>query len=539
MGPTNLNLLSAEEQREIACAVTQCIDPQLPRNHREALNGPDSASWRAAMDKEMECLQKNNTFTLVPRTANMHVLGNQWVWRIKPGGLFKARIVVRGDWQIEGVDFFEVFAPTAKLASLRIVLHLAGVYGLHVEQVDFVTAFLNGDLEEDIFMRQVPGYEDPSRPTHVCKLNKALYGLRQAPRQWFAKLKEALESMSFTQSRSDLSIFFKRNGSSCFFIVVFVDDLTLAASDKQMLEDFKAEMGRRFEMKDLGELKTYLGIDISRDQRSGFFSLHQGKYITSLLNKFDMVDCHDVSMPLDPGHDLTDPQLASPPAPGKPYAQLVGSLMYLMVCTRPDLAFTICTLSRFMAEGKCTEAHWKAAKRTLRYLHGTKDWALQVGGRQEVNLIGWADASYGEDKQGRRSPLGFHFSLGSGPISWRSKLSDVVALSSTEAEYYAITEAAKEAAWIQSFLGELGTPIPRYHLWCDNQGAIAMTQNAVSHARTKHIDIKHHFIKDLVEDKKVTIEYVHTSENVADVFTKALPAPRHQQLCQRLLHINP
>jgi hypothetical protein len=263
-----------------------------------------------------------------------------WVFRLKTGELYRARMVVRGDWQIEGLDYLEVFAPTAKMQTFRCLLHLGGHFDLEIESFDFVTAFMNGDLEEDVYMRQPQGFHDPSKPTHVCKLKKALNGIKQAPRAWYAKLTEALLEFGFTQSPSEPTMFYVITASTKLFVLVFVDDLLVAGTTLAMIHNLGAQLGARFEIKLLGPLTMYLGIEIVRDREKRTITLSQQKYIEHTLTKFQAKKCHPKDTPLEPTHDLTSP--TGPHGPpidphSEPYPQLIGTLMYLMVClaTRP------------------------------------------------------------------------------------------------------------------------------------------------------------------------------------------------------------
>jgi hypothetical protein len=530
-----------EEATEAAFAADSVVPEQMPRSFKEAMGRPDAEQWKAACDKEYECIIKNDTYDLIGREslpAHANILGNTWVCKIKPGMLYRARLCVRGDWQIEGVDYFEVFAPTAKLASFRMILHLGATFDLEVHQVDFETAFMNGDIEEDIYMRQIPGYEDPEKPHHVCKLKKALNGIRQAPRQWFAKLKEALLELGFEQSKEDPTVLYRKGEGGFFYVLIFVDDLILATNNKKELEAFKGELGRRFVIKDLGEISTYLGIDITRARDGHTMALNQGKYIDKLLNRFHLSDCKPKTTPMEVGHDLTNPANPVGKDVDVPYPQLLGALMYLMVCTRPDLAYAISVLSRFMAKGRHNNTHWKAATRVLAYLKQTRDWSLILGGRGELKLLGYCDASWADDQASRKSTLGFCYTLGEkGLISWKSKLSTTQALSTAEAEYYAAGFAVTEGLWLVRMLGELGVQASPFTLKCDSNSAIHLIKNPVVSYRSKHIEIKHHFIRDHVENKEIVVDYVETAKNWADVFTKALPFTKLLPQCQQFFKV--
>ena len=262
-------------------------------------------------------------------------------------------------------------------------------------------------------------------------------------------------------------------------------------------------------------------------------TLNQGVYITKLLDRFKMSTCKGRTTPMEVGHTLTHPQGPDGKEVDVPYPQLLGALMYLMVCTRPDLAYSISVLSRFMAKGKHTNSHWKAATRVLQYLKHTKNWSLILGGTGEIKLTGHCDSSWADDLSTRKSTLGFCFSLGRGMVSWKAKLSSCQALSSAEAEYYAACEAVKEGQWLTGLLEELGVKVSPYTLKCDSQSAIAIIKNPIINARSKHIELKYHFIRDHVEAKELILHYVPTEDNWADCFTKALPVAKLVPLCAR------
>jgi hypothetical protein len=527
---TSRRALLCEALEEAALAAGTLPGPVAdlpPRTIQQAMARPDADKWKEATDKEVLCIHKNNTYDLVSRDSlptGANVLGNTWVFKIKTGGLYRARLCVRGDWQIEGVDFFEIFAPTARLQSLRTVLQLAATLGLRAELVDFVTAFMNGDLEEDVFMRQIPGYEDPERPNHVCKLKKALNGIRQAPRQWFAKLREALLELGFKATVLDPTIFHRNADGHYFIVVVFVDDLLITASEQAALDEFKKELAKRFEIKCLGPVRTYLGMEVYRDEPGRLMHLSQQAYINALIRRFGMEDARAVDIPITVGHDLTNPAGPQGEQDAPEFPHLVGALMYLMVCTRPDIAYAISVLSRFMAKGRHTTTHMTAARRVLRYLKQTSNLSLTLGGTAPLDVTAYADASQGDDKENGKSTLAFHISLGAGLVSWKSKLSEVVAVSTAEAEYYAAVEAAKEADWLTGLLDELGWKEKPYLLLTDSQSALSMIKNRVINARSKHIRVKFHFLREHHDQSRFILEYVPSADNLADFLTKALPA---------------
>ena len=340
--------------------------------------------------------------------------------------------------------------------------------------------------------------------------------------------------MGFTQSTSDPSLYI-RQSSSGLFILVYVDDMTLVSDSLEELVLFKKQLQEQFSMKDLGELTHYLGMDVTRDRKARTITLTQSRYLQSILTKFGMEDCAPVATPLPEKHNLTAPAIPSSLPCLHPYPELIGSLMYAMVCTRPDLAYPLSILSRFVGVGRYNESHWEAAKRVLRYLKGTLTKGLCLGGTSPIRLEGYTDSSWADDQSDRRSSQGYGFTLGSGLICWRSTRSSSVALSSCEAELYAGTMAAQELQWLCILLQELGRPQTQPTLWCDNKSTIALTRdNGVYHARTKHIALRFFFIRDLVQEGTLQVHHVASANNVADIFTKALGREDHERLMAQL-----
>ncbi|CAI7794546.1 unnamed protein product [Closterium sp. NIES-54] len=421
---------------------------------------PDAPLWLAAIIKELEAFIANSSFVDVPRPpASTNVVKGKWVFRVKqlPGEppVYKAGYCAKGFTQRYAVDFFDTFSPTAKPATVRAVLDLAARLNMEIHSMDVSNAFLQGVLRELIYMERPAGFHLPFPANSGWQLRRPVYGLRQAPREWHAKLAATLAELGFRTSRSDASLFLRASPSP-FYILVYVDDMILLTADLAELERVKAELGSRLKCKDLGELQHYLGMTITRDRSARTISLSQFHYLQQVLERFDMARGGAQHTPLSVGHHLSPP--TSPSTSSYPYPELVGSLMCAMVSTRPDLAYPISVLARFVSAGKHTEEHWHAAKRVLRYLRGTKDYVLTLGGPSPPLLSSYSDSSWADSRPDRRSSQGHGFSLGSGLISWRSTRSSSVALSSCEAELYAATMAAQEARWIAFLLEEPGAP---------------------------------------------------------------------------------
>ena len=527
----------------------------VPRTYAEAMASPQSQQWEQAMLEELASQAANHTWTLVKRPTDRTAIGCMWVYAIKynaDGSInrFKARLVAKGCSQKEGLDYKETFAPVAKMPSLRALLAIAAAQDLELHQMDVKTAFLNGDLEEDIYMEQPPGFVAPgSQANLVRKLNRSLYGLRQAGRAWYKKIDAALNDLGLKPTMSDNCIYVLHEVSTIVYVLLYVDDLLLAANNLNRLQSIKAELGKRFEMKDLGEAQFILGLQIHRDRAHRRLSLSQSQYVKSLLSRFNMQECKPASTPMSTGIKLRRVEQstavveeAKEQADGAqqddldevPYAQAVGALMYTAMGTRPDILYSTTALSQFLQ--RPARPHWVAVKRVLRYLQGTQQAQLvyhPTADRVESPLAmhGYSDSDWGNDVNDRRSVTGWVFLLYGCAVSWQSRKQKTTALSSVEAEYMATAAATKEAIWWRRFLTELGLPPSGPTLiYSDSQGSIALAKNPDHHDRTKHIDLRYHFIREQLAAKAIRTDFIGTELMVADVLTKPLSRDRHEAL---------
>jgi hypothetical protein len=508
---------------KVSLAEANSPEPFEPRHYREAMADTDSDRWMGAMEEEFTSLQDNKTWTLVDRPTNQRVLPGKWVYRHKrgsDGGIvrYKARWVIRGDQQREGIDFNETFATVVKPMSYKLIFAIAAALDWEIDQMDVKTAFLYGKVEETVYMEQPTGLEDGS--TKVCKLNRAIYGLKQAPRVWYNTLSEFLQQLGFEPLDADASVFHKKG----VIIAIYVDDLLITGRDRTEIDALKDALKKRFQMSDLGPVNFYLGMTVTRDRPNRTLRLGQKSYLTKILRDFGMEDCKTSVTPMDAnGSNLVSApkDYMASSVDTKEYQRLIGSLMYAMLGSRPDIAFAVSMVSRFASNP--TPEHVTAAKRILRYLRGTLDYQLTYRGDLAA-LTGYSDADWAGDKETRRSTGGFVFNVGSGSISWSSKRQATVALSSCESELMAETQAAKEAVWLSKFLAQvLHQDQVAVVIHCDNQGAIALAKNDQFHARTKHIDIREKWVREAVAAKKVTLEYIPTNLQLADGLTKPLP----------------
>jgi len=457
----------------------------------------------------------------------------KWVFKIKrdaKGNIerYKARLVAKGFMQREGVDFTNVFAPVSKHSTLRALLALVAEEGMHLHQLDVKTAFLNGKLEEDLYMVQPPGYRRGG-PSMVCHLRKALYGLRQAPRAWYTTLRGKLEALGFKASDADASLFVLDKGEHKVFMLVYVDDILVACKCGQAVRDVKQLVGSLFDVRDLGEARFFLGMEITRDWEKGSIKLSQHKAVADIIMRFGMGEAKLSSTPMSTATRLSKGG-SKPLDETTAFMEMVGCLLYLASCTRPDIAQSVGALSRYMS---CpTQQHWSTAKGVVRYLAGTIDYGIHFT-KGAGALSGYCDADYAGDVDTRRSTTGYVFVLNGGAVSWSSKLQPTVAVSTAEAEYMAAASAVKEALWLRKLVCDFGISIEEpVVIHSDNQAALKLLTNPIVSARSKHIDVLHHFARDRVARQEVVFAYSHTSEMVADCFTKAVPKPKLLKCCE-------
>lgn len=511
---------------------TDSFEEGDPTTVEEALNGNDGENWRIAMQEEYDALMENNTWVLTDLPANRKALNSRWIFKTKRNAAgdvtrYKARLVVKGCAQQKGVDFEETFSPVVRYSSIRYLIALAAKFDLEFEQMDAVTAFLQGDLDEEVYVVQPKEFKQGNQ---VCRLNKAIYGLKQASRQWNKKLDAAIKEVGLQQSRVDPCIYHRIQSGKMFFLAVYVDDILLFSNDGVTKKSVKEHLQKRFKMKDLGEATSCVGLHITRDRREGKIFIEQSKYINEILSRFNMSDCKPVTTPYDPNQKLSvdmapKSEMEIREMANVPYQAAVGSILYLTQGTRPDIAFAVNTVAKFCNNpGK---AHWVAVKRIFRYLRGTANAKLVFSRSASSDLTGYCDADWASDPDERRSCTGYVFTLQGGAISWNCKRQPTVALSTTEAEYMALSSAIQEAMWLKQFQNELWVTKHEISIFCDNKSAIDLACTDSYHARTKHIDIRHHFVREKVNTKEIVIKHLDTNEMIADGLTKGLFGTKH------------
>jgi histone deacetylase 1/2 len=433
---------------------------------------------------------------------------------------YKARLVAKGFKQRYGIDYKDTFSPVVKIATVRLVLALAVSRGWSLRQLDVKNAFLHGVLEEEVYMKQPPGYENRSTPHFLCKLDKALYGLKQAPRAWYSRLSSKLIALGFFASKSDASLFIYRKRNITIFMLIYVDDIIVASSSQAATDALLKDLSQEFALKDLGDLSFFLGVEVQKVDNG--IVLSQSKYAHDILERVGMLNCTGMPTLLSSSEKIVAQQ-GDPLGPddSTKYRSLVGALQYLTL-TRPDISYAVNKVCQYLHAPYTV--HYTAAKRILRYIKHTMTVGLTFVKSASTLVSAFSDADWAGCVDDRRSTGGFAVFFGPNLISWSAKRQATVSRSSTEAEYKSVANATAEMMWVQSLLAELGvrqrqTPC----LWCDNLGATYLSANPVFHARAKHIEIDFHFVRERVLRKQLEIRFVPSKDQVADGFTKPLP----------------
>jgi transposase InsO family protein len=504
----------------------------VPNNYREARRSEQWELWEAAMNEEMDSLNAHECFEYVERQRGKKIIPVHWIYSVKVDEFgnvirYKARLVAQGCRQVQGIDVDEVFAPTSSFGARRALLAKAAQEDLEIHQVDIKTAFLNGDLEEEVYVTQPPGFENGG--PQVCRLKKALYGLKQAPRAWYKTLDGILEKHGFTACMSDAGIYVSVKGTeNPVYLALFVDDMLIVCKDLEKVLAFKDTLGKEFTIHDLGEVKDFLGCQVVRDRNRRVIQMSSGPKIDALVEKFGLSgETRSVESPMSKsflptaksGDVLEGGGAGTPLEPGNRYCELIGSLLYLANTTRPDISQAVGVLSRY--RGTPTSAHMQEGLRLVRYLKGTRDHALQLGGSHVV-IEGFVDADYAGDLDTRASTTGFVYKVYGGAVVWGSKKQTATATSTVEAEFRAASHAVKEAQWLRGLLEELDFDVWKIPLYCDNTGCIQNLKNPVNSKYTKHVAVSFHHARQAVIQGQVDIKYIATQANMADIFTKPL-----------------
>lgn len=490
-----------------------------------------------AVFEEMRALEKNRTWETVDLPKGKKVVGCRWVFTTKyksDGSLerYKARLVAKGFTQTYGIDYQETFAPVAKLNTVRVLLSLAANLDWPLQQLDVKNAFLNGELEEEVY-NAPPGFEK-FFGTKVCKLKKSLYGLKQSPRAWFGRFSQFIKSQGYTQGQADHTMFTKvSHGGKRTALIVYVDDIIITGDDLLEMNNLKKSLASEFETKDLGSLKYFLGMEVARSRKGIVIS--QRKYVLDLLKDTGMSGCRPSDTPIEPNLKLGDDKEGDPIDISR-FQKLVGKLIYLSH-TRPDIAFAVSLVSQFMHSPY--EKHLNAVYRILRYLKNTPGKGLLFQKSLQRNVEAYTDVDWAGSNTDRRSTSGYCTYVWGNLVTWRSKKQKVVARSSAEAEYRAMSDGVCEMLWLKRILEELKVRMDMpMKLYCDNKAAISIAQNPVQHDRTKHVEVDRHLIKEKIDSGAICMPFVPTTQQIADILTKGLFRPNFELLISKLGMIN-
>ncbi|KAJ9566810.1 hypothetical protein OSB04_002776 [Centaurea solstitialis] len=517
------------------CLYVNFISENEPKEIDDALRDP---AWVSAMQEELAEFIRNNVWLLVPRPRKRTIIGSKWIFRNKLDEIGtiirnKARLVAQGYRQEEGIDYDETFAPVARLEAIRLFLAFAAHMNFKVYQMDIKNAFLNGKLNEEVYVAQPPGFVDPKFPDHVYKLNKALYGLKQAPRAWYDTLSTFLLSKGFVRGKIDSTLFLKKYPKHILLVQIYVDDIIFGSTNPKLCEKFELLMKSEYKMSMMGELTFFLGLQIKQSEKGIF--INQGKYVHEMLKKFDLTSCTPMKTPMAPPLSL-DKDSKGKPVDVTLYRGMIGSLLYL-TASRPDIMYSTCLCARYQAEPK--ESHLTAVKRIFRYLKGTPNMGLWYSKDSGFDLTAYSDSDFAGCKIDRKSTTGGCHLLGGKLVSWTSKKQNSVSTSTAEAEYVAAGICCAQVLWLRNQLQDYDIQLSKIPIYCDNTSAIAIANNPVLHSKTKHIEVRYHFIRDHVMNGDIELHFVPTEYQLADLFTKPLDVTRFNMLLSELGMLNP
>lgn len=505
------------------------LSPDVPQTYSEAVSCRDGDKWKQSIQEELKAHEQNGTWMLVEKPPNGKVIGCKWVFRIKDeptGMIYKSRLCAKGCSQRYQIDYSETFSPTVRYDSVRIILTEVCQHDLEMIQFDIKTAFLYGDITENIYMYPPEGLDAP--PNYVCKLKRSLYGLKQAPRCWNNKFKTVLNNFGFTNSHSDQCVYTGHVNGTKVYLLLYVDDGMIISKDFSVINKVISELKENFEVKTM-EPRNFVGLQLERSK--GHLFIHQTKYIEKLLAKFNMSNANGCSIPIDPHTSLIKKKVV--PEEKIPYREAVGSLMHLAIVSRPDIMYGVSLISRYL---DCYDnTHWAVVKKILKYLKETKEFGIHYSSTSNNIVEGYSDSDYASDTETRRSTSGYVFIKNGAAVTWASQRQQSIALSTTEAEFMAACSATKEALWIKRLLLDISA----YNqdaicLNVDNQSAISVIKNVDFHKRCKHIDVKYKFVKEKFQENEIDLNYLCTNEQCADIFTKPLPRVRFQYLRDKI-----
>jgi hypothetical protein len=487
--------------------------------------------WKNACREELEALRKRNVFELVKLPPGRKAIKNRWVFDIKTDGRKKARLVAKGFSQVEGIDYDEIFSPVVRFETVRMILATAALENWFISALDVKTAFLYGQLDEEIYMEQPEGFKVKGQEGKVLRLRRAIYGLKQAALAWWKELDQSVKQLGFKRLYADAGLFVCRHADGTMLIMLaYVDDILFIGPNKSLLASKKALFMERWECRDLGDCKEFLRMRLER--KNGKIYLDQKDYLKKVLERFGMTNARYAATPLPAGYKPLNHTGSADHKLRSKYQSVIGSLLYIMLGTRPDIAYAVTKLSQFSANP--SQEHLDKALYICRYLAGTANYALVFDGPSNRGLIAYTDSDWAADPIKRRSVTGYFFKLANGIISWQSRSQKTVALSSTEAEYMALSDCSRQAVWMKSVYSELGMPLGPIPICGDNQGSIFISSNPVQERRSKHIDIRYHYVRECIEEGRIEMFFIDGSQNPADMFTKNLGQAKFEQFRSQL-----
>lgn len=522
---------------------TGTSQPGVPRTIKEARAMPDAGMWNAAAEREMASLKERNVFKLVPRSSvppGRKRINSKWVFKRKADGTYKGRVVAQGWNQVPGVDCGSTFAPVCKLPSIRVTLCISVEFGWKVHQMDISTAFLYAGLQEKVFVEQAPGFEvrDKDGGELVMQLEKSLYGLAQSPGNWFRTIDPVLVEIGFVPLKSDTCVYVYEQDGAKIILTLYVDDLLLTGNNEDAISKVKSQLKQRFKMTDMGEASLVLGIEIRRNLQLGTLTISQKEYTKSVLKKFGFSDCKSTNTP-GYGPELSNKQPEDTVLSAEDtqtYQSIVGCLIYL-TNLRYDIMYATGQLTRAMA--KPSQVHLVAAKRILRYLAGTTDFSItyKKGG---FKLVIFSDSNWANNPDNGKSTSCYVTMLANAPMSSRSGLQSLTAMSTMEAELVASALAMKEAVFCSNLLTELGfgKEFAKVPLYCDNTATLHALGNRSHSSRTKHIALRYFYIRELVSEGRISIHYIRSNDNIADIGTKHLNQHQFRHLLSLIENFN-
>ena len=541
MSALNLSLHDHDPTKPYHPVSILLLEPYIPVSYKDAISCHDSHRWIPAIQDEFAFIMENNTWVIEPLPPGRKAIKCKWVMDFKPGhkgvdSRYKARLVACGYDQLYGIDYLATYSPVVKHHSIRLVLGIVAAFDLEMMQLDVKTAFLYGQLEETIYMRQPEGFVVPGKEEQMCKLQRPIYGLKQAANFWNAKFNKFLIDFGFVRSKYDLCVYFRiRPDGEYTILIIYVDDGLACSNRPHILAGILDYLSQHFKVRSLPPTR-FVGLDITRDRPNRTLSINQPEFVLRLLNRYNMADCNPVSVPSNPSNRVN--ATMSPKTEEErremekvPIREAVGSLMYLTGMTRGDIAYAVNQVAHFVSNPG--RGHWEAIKQILAYLAGTIHYGISFGGERmkpESPLIAYSDADLAADLIKRKSTTGVCVFFHGGLVSWGSKRQRATALSTAESEFYAASDCSRDVIWFRAVLAELGIEIGTVPIYCDSNCARSIIEDPENHKKIKHIDIKYFFVREQQELKTLKMTAVSTKLQIADIFTKPLPKKRFQLL---------